>query len=886
MTAFNDFAKSMGRGSATSFPKRLIALCALAFLGAGTADAATTHSAADGVLTIDVPSGEEENFNLGWVNGVTPAITNIVKRGAGKMLSPNNISTYTGDFDIEEGIWCCTNSGSGGYRLGAQSGTIHVRDGASIEYAGSYANPGDLSGKTVHLYGAGAANAKEGAKIFLSQSIQMGDPGLGNNVRVVLHDDAAFYSRNRLKLTGTFDLGGKVLTLKNNSYDIGGVVTNGGAVVLANNSTWMAQSAAVDFAADCAANAYVEIGSGSTLNIKTGQTKANGWTLKNKGGTMTCNANHTPADANVGNWDGPVELSGAAKISRWGSDIANWGVKQTVFNIKGPVSGSGTLMVGPGWLNLHGEAESTYAGAVTVQGKSTKREATASGELVLDPGSGGIGVWNGASVFTNASSITLKDSARVEFMDGAAASVGTLRFVGDTSTFTNGDPGDDTQSIKGGSVETRSMIAGLEKTGTNTLVVGTSAHFTGTATISEGILKIPYRSTRGTPGLVESQATPKTVDTWTDIQYIHEPTYPYYRIFTPWNPSNDSHCNVTEKGVCAVGAQRAYKGMINTNNADWDDGYVTTLPSDKKSGRNAWWYSGYVWNNTDAPATYTVWCGGQSGSAIWLGEDHSTSIQLKVGRDNTQHGKPVADALEFTLQPGATKIDIVVIGDEYYWCQSVPSNGERYGLVYAPTSVCTAEHLNELIVDYYDNASTASTNALSAALRQFSEFKDEGGVGELFTADIYGDGDGSRKTALLPVFDDLRFENGTKLDLDGNLDFVVKNLVGSPTVVNAVKMTVTNNWTICAADFPKGNATEHRPMTVAGTLVFAEGATFSVDGENAIERNQSGVVVASATGGIEGCPKQAAGGSKKWKLVVDGNNLRLRATGGFMLIVR
>ena len=866
--------------------KSALALCAAAVFYTGTADAATTHSAADGVLTIDVPSGEEENFNLGWVNDVTPAITNIVKRGAGKMLSPNNISTYTGDFDIEEGIWCCTNSGSGGYRMGAQSGTVHVRDGASIEYAGSYVNPGDLSGKTVHLYGAAAANAKEGAKIFMSQSVQMGDPGLGKNVRVVLHDDAAFYSRNRLKLTGTFDLGGKVLTLKNNSHDIGGVVTNGGSVVLANNSTWMTQSAAIDFAADCAATSFVKIGSGCTFNIKDKRIYAHGWTIKNEGGAITCNSQRQPTSTSIGIWEGPIEFTGSAYAANYGASAGAWGISNTVFNVEGPISGSGSLIVGPGWLNLH-DAVNTYSGAVTVRGKGTKRTA-GNNENVVPPGAGGIGVWNGASVFTNASSITLKDSARVEFMDDIAASVGALRFVGDTSTFTNGDPGDDTQSIKGGSAETRSTIAGLEKTGTNTLVVGTPAHFTGTATISEGILKIPYRSTRGTPGLVESHATPKKVDTWIDIQYIYEPTPAYWWIFTPWNSNNASHCDVTEKGICAVGAQRAYKGMINTNTPGWDDGYVDTLPSDKKSGRNAWWYSGYVWNNTDAPATYTVWFGGNgaTGSAIWFGEDHSACIQLKVGRDNTQHGKPVADAQEFTLQPGATKIDIVVVSEQLFWCQSVPSTGERYGLVYAPTSVCTAEHLNKLIVDYYDSASTASTNALSAALCQFSEFKDEGGVGELFTADIYGDGDGARKTTLLPVFDDLRFENGTTLDLDGNLDFCVKDLVGSPTVVNAVKMTVTNNWTVLAADFPKADATVRRPMTVAGKLVFADGATFSVDDENAIERNQSGIVVATATDGIVGCPKQAAGGSKRWKLFVSGNDLYLRSGSGLLLFLR
>ena len=844
----------MYRGWHCRFPFRFSTLVAsalaLAMLSPDVRGAATYTTEDNGATLVVTVDAEGATLDA---SQVVAGVTTIAKRGSGKLTSVA-IASYTGDFDIEEGIWCCTDAKHfGATSTSASSGTIHVRNGASIEYAGSNKYSGAISGKTVHLYGAAAPDATQGAKIFLTSNIQMSDPGFGKNMTVVLHDDASIYSRNRLTLIGTFDLGGNVLTLKNQTHDIGGVVTNGGSVVISSSTIWMTQSAAIDFAADCAATAFVQVN--GTFNIKDKRTYAHGWTIKNNGGTITCNTVRFPTRTDTGIWEGPIEFSGAAKLANYGADSGAWNVTNTVFNAMGSLSGTGSLAVGPGWLNLHGVWDNTYSGAVTVQGKSRNMVPNGQNAQPVLAGSGGIGVWNGAAVFTNAASITLKDSARVEFMDDVAATVGALRFVGDNSTFT-GDPGDDTQSIKGGSAAARSTIAGLTKTGTNTLVVSSPAHFTGKATVSEGTLKIPYLSTKGTPGLVAAQATPKTVDTWSDISYIYEPTPAYYKIFTPWNSTCLAHCNVTEKGISVTGAQRAYKGMINTGSAAWDDGYVATLPSNKKSGRNAWWYSGYVWNNTDAPATYTVWTGASYGSAIWLGEDHSTSIQLKIGADNTQHGKPPADAQEFTLQPGATKIDIVVVGEQSHWSLGVPSNGERYGLVYAPTSVCTPEALNNLIIDYYDNPSTATTNALSAALHQFSEFKDTSGVGELFTTDVYGAGDADKITFMQPVFDDLAFAYGTTLDLSDNLAFQVKNLTGSPAVVDVGVFQVTNNWTLLAADFPKTDSTVRHPMTVDGALTFSEGATFSIDDATAIARE---AVVATATGGITGAPAPAEG---------------------------
>ena len=861
--------------SARSFVPLASSLLLATTLAHGAATYTTEDSGATLVVTVDADGATLD------ASEVVAGITKIAKRGPGKLTS-TAIASYTGDFDIEEGIWCCTDAKQfGAASKSADSGTIHVRDGASIEYAGTNTKPGTISGKTVHLYGAAASGATGASKFFMSASPSMTGDGFGNHTAFVLHDNAAFYSKNRTCFpNATIDLGGHTLTLKSNSHDIGGVITNGGAIVL-SSATLMAENKTLEFAADCAANAYVEIGSGSTLNIKYGTTQANGWTLKNKGGTMTCNANHVPTDTNVGNWDGPVELSSAAKTAAWGASAGNYGVRNTVFNINGAVSGTGTLAVGPGWLNLHGAWDNTYSGAVTVQGKSTKQEVSGN-ELVVYPGSGGIGVWNGAAVFTNATSITLKDSARVEFMDDAAATVGALRFVGDTSTFT-GDPGDDTQSIKGGIAAARSTVAGLTKTGTNTLVIDTTAHFTGTATVSAGTLKIPYRSAKGTPGLYETHVMPLSPGSphWDD-GYIAEGTWTgannKYRIGRPWLENYQQHLIYNEMGICTTGPQRASLPMAN-GNSNWSDGYTT---------RNGWWYHGYIWNNTDAPVTYTFWHGMTCDQAIYLGEDHEMFDFLTQASSGISDGtlKCVSAAREITLQPGATPIDVYVWNyGGTSWCQSVPSNAERYGFVFTPSSVCSAAELNAQLTTYYFEASTANTNALSQLLKDFSHFRDDSGAGALFTVDVYGAAEEDKMTALQPVFDDLVFVYGTTLDLSDNLLFPVKNLTGSPTVVDAGVFSVTNCWTLRAADFPAADSTVRHPMTVDGALAFPEGATFSIDDPTAVSKTEE-ITVATTTGGITGVPV-AADGLTGWRLSVkNGTNLVLTYSKGIVLFFR
>ena len=837
------------RAEGHGFLPQVLSLAALALLAPLAYGAATYDTEDNGAtLVVDVDADgatldTAAEISEQTVSDLLPTVTKIVKRGAGKLTSVD-ISSFTGDFDIEEGIWSCTAAGHfGATSTNAPSGTIDVRDGASIEYAGSGANPGTLSGKTVNLYGAAATGAK--GKIWNSKGVQMGGDatkeGLGANMTLVLHDDATINGYARLSMAGTFDLGGKTLTFTIYSWgsiDFGGVITNGGSIVISSNVTFANDSRPLTFAADCASNAFVQVNSGGTLNVKKTVT-ANGWTVKNNGGTINSNMNRQRTVTTAGYWDGPVELSGAAKFATFAATKANdqWTVN-TVFNVLDDLSGDGTLLVGPGWLNLHGPAANTYAGAVTVRGKSTDQSAT----YKVTTGGGGIGAVTGAGVFTNASSITFRDSAGLGFMDDTVSFVPVISFIGDTATYT-GDPGDDTQTISGGSADARPTIAGIVKTGDNALLVDSPVHVTGRTVISNGTLKIGLRSQLAGNGLEEKLIKQVKGQEWSSTSSLD---------YAPFDPAKEASLNklvVEDLGVNAAGPEKALD--LST----WD-----AVPS----GHSKWgyWYHGYVWNRTDNPVTVRVCGGAVFGYYIFIRGAEPNSVWI----NNTW--SKFASVQEITLQPGANEIDIVT-----YSCNGQKAQTRWVGNpskhINMPLSYCMDTSWDITGI----TAPDVWTNATLKAL--FTPMSD-GGSGALFTTTASMGGGASTENE--PVFEELEFLPGTTLDLNGNFAFNAKNLIGAPAVINNQgTFGITNHWTILSADFPKDDPTVRRPMTVDGTLTFPEGAMFSIDDDKAIAIEAGGTVVATATDGIEGVPVYA-GNKQQWMLGVRGNDLILTST--------
>jgi autotransporter-associated beta strand protein len=399
---------------------------------------------------------------------VTDAITNIVIRGGG-VLTGAPIPSYTGAITVESGVYRITDASCLG---AAGANPINVLDGATLFATNC---PNDiLSGKTVNLYGGPCAQPTPGvncrnAKIVLHAA---GSLTIGSDVDLNLKDaDSLLYVNSTAwglyKLTsGTIDLGGHKLTIESawRRMEIASTVMNGGELELKNLELNAETIAAPTFLGTGT------LRSNNAFNFKK-LVSAPGWTITGSSFSLHGNINRGPETVNYPSWDGSVAVAGTMKIADYAG--ATGGFSNTVFTLKGPVSGHGTISSGPGWLNLF-NMTNTFSGEVFVNGKSGAGAA----QPIL-AGGGGIGVWNGAAVFPHATSVTFTNSARLAFMDDVPAALSKLTF-----------DGADDQSITGGSAASRSTIAGLVKSGAGTLTVASPVRFTAPAEVSGGTLKL------------------------------------------------------------------------------------------------------------------------------------------------------------------------------------------------------------------------------------------------------------------------------------------------------------------------------------------------------------------------------------------------------------
>ena len=798
----------------------LLALCVAMTFGT-TAFGAISHSYEDNdaTLVVNVDSGSETMVDT-WVtspdsdSGAT--VTKIKKTGAGTLVAVP-IPTFTGDFSIEAGVYSYLQVGDfGATNATASAGVIDIKENAKILHTSTESAPPEsekrvLTGKTVNLYGGTVPNIEATTRCY---GMVMGD-----NMMIVLKADAimkmAAWGRSTFK--GTVDLDGHVLTIEGyDSLELAGNVINPGKVLVKGT---LLLDAGLVF--DDSSAGVLEF-SGGTFYFT--RVTANGWTLRVTNATV----NVYSADSRYGYWDGPVEIVGdKPKLSARNG---------TTLKLTGPISGSGKLQIGPTWLNLY-NAQNTYSGEVKVLGSS--------GSIVNQ---GGIGIYNGASCFPYASTITFTNGARLGFMDDVAAAVPALTFAGGS-----------TQSIFGGTYTNRSTIAGITKTGSGTLVVDSPVHVTGATTVSEGTLKVPFGTRGGTLGLYEQYCSISNSSQWSHSRAPGDPDV--YSGFSPWDAGADMLREQVDLGVNKDGAVRCYHQYCDSG---W--GWPSSKDGNTNT-KNYYWYHGYVWNHSDSPVTWKLLSGMYPSTYVWFGEDHGTTMVF----DNNTH---TAVPQEVTLQPGPTRIDIAIWGWGGDQSGGYDAKYNKLRLSYAVNTTWTC--------DEWDPANPGSKRDDFVLFSQSSITSDVGDD-TLFTADVYGENDEHLKTATLPVFDEFVFSAGATLDLSGNTVFPVANLTGSPLVTNAPIFKVTNNWTICAADFPKADSTARNPMVVDGRLVFAAGSTFSVDDESLICRD--GVVVATATGGVQGRPT-AATGSENWSVFVSGNNVLLARRGGLTIVVR
>ncbi len=783
------------------------------FVGAVSAFASATYDAVSqpGDLIVTVDSGSEVMDPA----QVTEGVTNIIKRGAGT-LTAAAISSYEGVFTIEKGVYEYDAVGDFG---AVNSKDIWIGDGASIQFKGNGTNV--LKNKVIHLSGAPATglNGK-------MTSIGSAQKTIGNPFTIIVEDDSipCIYSKTaRYVMNGVFDLKGRSLEIWGNQISIGGVVTNGGEFVVHKNTTLMAEDA-LTFAAD--RKGVVRLESGATHNLKDSRCVINGWSLVSNGAHIRGNTTNKPTQTGMPYWDGPIAISNASSIA---SFEGGYGQSNSVYNVKGPLTGSGTLNVGPGWLNLHNEVND-YTGQVTVKGMSDN-QVPSSSNAPVPPGGGGIGVWNGAACFPKASSITFGKSARFALMDDVRAELPVFTF--NDSTYD--------QSFTGGAYTNgqRSVSAGIIKTGASTLTLDSPVSVTGRVQIAAGTLKIPARAKAGNRGLREYNIRSNLNAYNGDIAAGTK----------PWEKTTGERLTVTDNGVVESGPRKILSGIERpAKDADGND------------TRHGYWYTGYVWNRSPTNETWQILTDYSNPNiSVYVGENHQNLNFLQ--QQDLAKGKTNLP-VQVVLEPGPTRVDLWL----FTWAGGVVAPG-----LHAKKGLSFVRGPSRPVSDFQVDDATY--------WEPFVVMENDD-LGLLFTTDTAIPEDVDASFDPLPVLETLEMAAGTTLDLDGNMVFRLGSLAGSPTVVNAPYLAVTNCWTLRAAETDAVLSTD-------GRLVFAPGSTFAVDDEQHFPiPGEEGRVVASAAQGVDGLPEST---SVKWRLELgaDGKSLVLNyIKRGSTIIIR
>ena len=445
----------------------------LAAFAAATYDVSSQPG--DLIVTVDVDGATLD------AEQVTQGVTNIIKRGAGDLMSVE-LSSYQGDFTVDEGCLLYADR----YTLGADNvGTVYVNDGATLRPTQAWGGWGDSVAKGKKFIFSGQPAVGYNGKICRLKADYNGSGQCwvaDNSVLTFLDDSAIDMDAQRLKIRGTVDLGGHTLDLVGRSgwqqFQGDFMVTNGGHVVYrATADGYSYQCEGGKFGFYPSENPCSLTVSNATYEARNSLDVASA-SLNLDRASFYATPHRLKEDTTTSRWTGPVTLSNAVKL-------ATYATRTNVLSIAGGIGGTGTLTVGPGWLNLIGAHENGYAGAVTV--------TAADGGIAHEHS--GIGLHDGANLFTNASSVVFQNGANLMLNGAAPHQLGQLSFTGDADAVLEGG-----NPAFGG--QTRSTATGLVKSGSGTLCLNGAVHVAGTVDLQGGTLRLPPRIF-GHAGLME-----------------------------------------------------------------------------------------------------------------------------------------------------------------------------------------------------------------------------------------------------------------------------------------------------------------------------------------------------------------------------------------------
>ena len=267
-------------------------------------------------------------------------------------------------------------------------------------------------------------------------------------------------------------------------------------------------------------------------------------------------------------------------------------------------------------------------------------------------------------------------------------------------------------------------------------------------------------------------------------------------------------------------------------------------------------YTGYIWNRTGADASWTFAMSAQQYTRM----DIDGVEVMRQRRKNPADSTPNDDEHKFatvTLSPGPHLVHIRCFVDKLFSSTNAATFWPKdFGFV-------------------YDRQGRGSTDP-----NDF-EIVIDPGDGSLFTRSV--------GEAALPHFDEMRFANGTTLDLNGNA-YVASTISGLPTVTSsatdasaAPSLTISGNLVVDAADLEAGGKLSlDMPLSFGATggvtvtnllgVARKEYTIAEVSGDNAISAEGSFSSRCSVDGG-------------RWTVGMsgDGKKIVLTPAAGFMI---
>lgn len=271
-----------------------------------------------------------------------------------------------------------------------------------------------------------------------------------------------------------------------------------------------------------------------------------------------------------------------------------------------------------------------------------------------------------------------------------------------------------------------------------------------------------------------------------------------------------------------------------------------------------WTYSGYIWNRNEANETWTfascILARGSvfvDGERVVANESPSSADAWGGVKQGSVSVSPGAHRLEIRLHSTAVNQYTYGGGGAYYNDNLSKDHGTEAGYSWAAQSGIML-----------DRQGRGSHN-----VADYAKIVDAGDGALLTQTDAP---DVVTRTPNFAVSTLVATNGVTELDLSG-CSLAIPRIVGTPSFVHADTLTIGADWTLTA--LPSA------PLACDGTLVFAEGATLTLDGFTTPSRMGAAggameFAIARADA-IEGLPTLVCG-SKCWKLVKEDTVLKLQ----------